>query len=279
MEGNRPHASRRARAGRRRGVCAAGRAGGDPVRRRDPLARHPAALRHRPGGAAAAARHPGAWPTGRWARTCWTTRSWARCCICGRMRRVDTLMHRHTNCCLRYGSGLAGAGVERHDHDRGQPGRRPAQQGRPDAARGRIAVSVYQAWSQGHVRITTPDPAIDPAVEERMLSDERDLVRLRDGVRRLRDDLPAPGVADVAERVEYGVTGALDRGRSWTMRRWTNGCSPNARTPSMRAAPAAWGTTADPRSVVDPACRVIGCTGLRVIDASIMPRCRAPTPI
>ena len=27
----------------------------------------------------------------------------------------------------------------------------------------------------------------------------------------------------------------------------------------------------DPRSVVDPECRVIGCTGLRVIDASIMP--------
>ena len=25
------------------------------------------------------------------------------------------------------------------------------------------------------------------------------------------------------------------------------------------------------RSVVDPECRVIGCTGLRVIDASIMP--------
>jgi len=31
------------------------------------------------------------------------------------------------------------------------------------------------------------------------------------------------------------------------------------------------GAPDDPRSVVDPECRVIGITGLRVIDASIMP--------
>ncbi len=31
------------------------------------------------------------------------------------------------------------------------------------------------------------------------------------------------------------------------------------------------GTADDPRSVVDPACRVIGCSGLRVVDASVMP--------
>ena len=31
------------------------------------------------------------------------------------------------------------------------------------------------------------------------------------------------------------------------------------------------GAADDPRAVVDPECRVIGCTGLRVIDASIMP--------
>ena len=31
------------------------------------------------------------------------------------------------------------------------------------------------------------------------------------------------------------------------------------------------GAPDDPRSVVDPECRLIGCTGLRVIDASVMP--------
>jgi 5-(hydroxymethyl)furfural/furfural oxidase len=31
------------------------------------------------------------------------------------------------------------------------------------------------------------------------------------------------------------------------------------------------GAAHDPRSVVDPDCRVIGCSGLRIIDASVMP--------
>jgi 5-(hydroxymethyl)furfural/furfural oxidase len=52
---------------------------------------------------------------------------------------------------------------------------------------GRVAVSVYQAFSQGHVRIISTDPDIDPAIEERMLSDQSGLIRMRHGVRRLRD--------------------------------------------------------------------------------------------
>jgi choline dehydrogenase len=31
------------------------------------------------------------------------------------------------------------------------------------------------------------------------------------------------------------------------------------------------GPADDPRSVVDPDCRLVGCSGLRVIDASVMP--------
>src|ERR1044072_1563574 len=37
------------------------------------------------------------------------------------------------------------------------------------------------------------------------------------------------------------------------------------------SAPCRMGAAGDPRSVVDPDCRVIGCSGLRVIDASVMP--------
>jgi 5-(hydroxymethyl)furfural/furfural oxidase len=38
------------------------------------------------------------------------------------------------------------------------------------------------------------------------------------------------------------------------------------------------GSSSDPRSVVDDKCRVIGVSGLRVVDASIMPSLpRAPT--
>ncbi len=184
--------------------------------------------------------------------------------------RVHTLMHRHTNCCLRYGSGLGGAGENDMIMIAGNLAGALLSQSGPDAARGRLAVSVYQAFSQGHVRIATPDPAIDPAVEERMLSDERDLVRLRDGVRRLREICLHRGVQDVAERVEYGVSGrsmteALDDA---ALDEWLFAECSDAQHASGTCR---MGAADDPRAVVDPQCRVIGCTGLLVVDASIMP--------
>ena len=88
---------------------------------------------------------------------------------------------RRTNCCIRYSSGLAGAG--RNDmlmascNVFGIEGE--------ELKRGVIVVSVFQAFSQGYLRIASSDPREDPIIEECMLSDGRDLERLRDGVRRL----------------------------------------------------------------------------------------------
>ena len=104
-----------------------------------------------------------------------------------------------------------------------------------------------------------------------MLSDDSDLVRMRDGVQRLRALCLHPEVA-----------GDLDPRR---VRRRPAGRST---TSSPAAALDDWmfaecsdaqhasgtcrmGAADDPRSVVDPECRVIGVTGLRVIDASVMP--------
>ena len=184
--------------------------------------------------------------------------------------RVDTLMHRHTNCCLRYSSGLAGAGENDMIMIAGNLAGSLLSKSGPTPAQGRIAVSVYQAWSEGHVRITTPDPATDPAVEERMLSDGRDLARLRDGVRRLRAICLHEGVQAVAERAEYGVSGvpmeqelegaALD---DWLFAECSDA--------QHASGTCRMGDPADPRAVVDPQCRVVGCTGLRVVDASVMP--------
>ena len=184
--------------------------------------------------------------------------------------RVGTLQHRHTNCCLRYGSGLAGAGENDMIMIAGNLAGATLSRSGPTVALGRIAVSVYQAFSQGQVRITTPDPAIDPAVEERMLSDERDLVRMRDGVRRLREICLQDGVTAAAHRVEYGITGrsmdeALDDA---ALDEWLMAECGDAQHASGTCR---MGAADDPRSVVDPECRVLGCTGLRVIDASIMP--------
>ena len=184
--------------------------------------------------------------------------------------RVDTLMHRHTNCCLRYSSGLADAGENDMIMIAGNLAGSLLTRSGPSAGQGRIAVSVYQAFSRGHVRIVSSDPATDPAVEERMLSDPRDLMRLRDGARRLRAIALHPAVQAAAERVEYGVSGrsmddALDDD---ALDDWLFAECSDAQHASGTCR---MGAADDPRAVVDPDCRVIGTTGLRVVDASVMP--------
>jgi choline dehydrogenase len=56
----------------------------------------------------------------------------------------------------------------------------------------------------------------DPEVNERMLSNESDLVRMRDGIRRLLEIGRDPAISGIAERVEYGSSGCAiedDRGK------------------------------------------------------------------
>ena len=180
--------------------------------------------------------------------------------------RVGTLMHRHTNCCLRYSSGLGGAG----ENDMIVIAGNLVSLGGGDTSRGRLVVSVYQAFSQGQVRITTTDPSIDPRIDELMLSDERDLVRMRDGVRRLRDLGRQDSMRAIARRVEYGSTGrSIEEELSATeLDDWLFAECSDAQHASGTCR---MGARDDATSVVDPDCRVIGCSGLRVIDASIMP--------
>jgi choline dehydrogenase len=177
-------------------------------------------------------------------------------------------MHRHTNCCLRYTSGLAGAGDNDMIMIAGNLARSP--QSMADVTLGRIAVSVYQAFSQGHVRIVTTDPDVDPVVEERMLSDPRDLLRMRDGVRRLREICLQSGVTSIAHRVDYGASGrSMDEALGDAeLDDWLFAECSDAQHASGTCR---MGAPDDARSVVDHECRVIGCRGLRVIDASIMP--------
>ncbi|WP_363718794.1 GMC oxidoreductase [Reyranella sp.] len=180
--------------------------------------------------------------------------------------RVGTMMHRHTNCCLRYSSGLGGAG----ENDMIVIAGNLVSLGGGDTSRGRLVVSVYQAFSQGSVRITTTDPAIDPRIDERMLSDERDLVRMRDGVRRLREIGLHESVRAVATRVEYGSTGRSIE-ENLTPAELDDWLFAECSDAQHASGTCRMGARDDKMSVVDPECRVIGCTGLRVIDASVMP--------
>jgi choline dehydrogenase len=186
-----------------------------------------------------------------------------------RLRR-DAWVHpddRHSWCRIGYSSGLAGAG--RDDmHMRSQNLTGPDETGR---ATGSIRVSAYQVFSTGELRLTSPDPTAQPVIELRMLSDERDLVRMRDGMRRLMRLAEQPAIQAISTSISLidpddsplasvETDLALD---DWLLAHCWDAQHP--------AGTCRMGPVGDPRAVVDPSCRVVGLEGLRVIDASIMP--------
>jgi 5-(hydroxymethyl)furfural/furfural oxidase len=180
--------------------------------------------------------------------------------------RATSRDQRHTNCCVRYSSGLAGAGR----NDMMMVAMNVGGLGDEGLRRGLLIVATFQTFSRGRLTIASTDPLVDPDVDLAMLSDERDLVRLRDGMRRLQQIVAHPATQRIAAGTASWVTGAelaadasdeeLD---AWLLANCQD-CQHPVGTCRMGAA-------GDPRSVVDPDCRVIGVDGLRVIDGAIMP--------
>ena len=179
---------------------------------------------------------------------------------------------RHTNCCIRYTSGIGDAGpgdmmlvaMNRLGDGLGRNTRAPS------ANFGLLGVWVNECFSRGSIRLASADPSAQPIIEENMLDDPRDLLRLRDGIRRMIDLARRPSFADIAELIATGPSGerfdALDSDLAIDTWALHNAGDAQHGTSSCRM-----GEIDDALAVVDPDCRVLGLRGLRVIDASIMP--------
>ena len=196
--------------------------------------------------------------------------------------RAKSVRSRFTNCFVRYTSGLAGTGT----NDMAIFSFNFIGSDEQALSTGVIWVSAFQAFSRGRLHIISRDPRVDPEVEERMLSDERDLVRMIDGVRRLLKIGRHPAVLEIADRIALGNSGYLS---SVLGAQANTATSPTSMIDQVDdeeiktllftectdvfhiAGTCRMGAEADPRSVVDSDCRVIGVDGLRVVDASIMP--------
>lgn len=180
--------------------------------------------------------------------------------------QVDDVNFRHTNCCVRYSSGLAGAGrndmimISMNISSMDDPGR----------AAGRLIVDTFQTFSRGTIRLTSRDPLAQPEVDLNMLSDERDLIRMNDGMRRLFEVAQHPAFAEIADAIYSTVDGSRveklpedDELNQWLLDQVWDAQHP--------VGTCRMGAVGDERTVVDPSCRVLGVQNLRVVDASVMP--------
>lgn len=165
---------------------------------------------------------------------------------------VDDACHaledRVTNVVLRYSSGLGGAGAnDMMLLPNNGGGRRPAM----------MIAQQEQVFSRGQVTLISRDPSVDPLIQQRLLTDERDLVRMEDAVDR------------IAEMLNHRSMRAILDGRPELPAKED---LPKIITDTVHlCGTCRMGAPDDEASVVDPDCRVLGIDGLRVIDASIMP--------
>jgi choline dehydrogenase len=125
------------------------------------------------------------------------------------------------------------------------------------------SVSQMQSDSRGRVWIKSADPSAPPGIQYNYLSSEKDrrwVVDALKQLRRLTHTQPLEGY--VAEEVQPGSSVETDAD-------WLEYARQYGETVFHPTSTCRMGV--DAGSVVDPQCRVRGVSGLRVVDASIMP--------
>ena len=129
-----------------------------------------------------------------------------------------------------------------------------------------MSIGLQNARTAGELRLTSTDPYVQPSLDYRYLSDPWDLERVRKAVRlglRLSEH---PALKElIVERLspteeELASDEALD---SWILS--------TANTQHHTSGTCKMGPDSDPMAVVDQYCWVRGLSGLKVVDASVMP--------
>jgi choline dehydrogenase len=132
----------------------------------------------------------------------------------------------------------------------------------------RPALSILQSYwtpqSRGSVMVRSNDAAVPPAIQLNTLTAAADMAAFVRAIRRTREIVATEPLASaVAAEVHPGPAVDTDR----ELESWVRA---TVATTGHPACTAAMGT--EPDSVLDPQLRVRGVTGLRVADASALPR-------
>ena len=126
-----------------------------------------------------------------------------------------------------------------------------------------LHVCALQPRSRGTVRLRDASPHSTPLIDPQFLSDPQDLQTLMRGVRRARQILAQPALAAQGEEWARSAQAQSDA----ELEDWIR---ENADTIYHPVGTCRMGM--DPQAVVDAQLRVHGVPGLRVVDASVMPR-------
>jgi choline dehydrogenase-like flavoprotein len=143
--------------------------------------------------------------------------------------------------------------------------------GEAGRATGLLMAALMDVRSTGRVRLVSDDPAVQPSIDLRMLSDPDDLVRLGTGARIAFALASSPEMRSLGE-VAHAADGtpldhllALDDGELADLLRRNAGDYVHA------AGTCRMGRHDDEGSVVDHRCHVHGHVALSVVDASVFP--------
>ena len=129
-----------------------------------------------------------------------------------------------------------------------------------------LCVTLQRPLSAGSIRLAGRDPAVQPVIDINLLAEEQDMEKMVDGVKRawaiLQSD-PIVALTGQVLRPDASVVADDEAIREYLRANVTHLVHPVG-TCKM-------GLADDPGAVVDQQGRVHGLTGLRVVDASIMP--------
>lgn len=125
-------------------------------------------------------------------------------------------------------------------------------------------VCTLRPHSRGRVFLQGPDPLAAPGIDPRYLSDPRDLDSAIRGAKMTRQILQAPALQRYRHRELFGTRDGLSDAE------WESLIRARADTIYHPVGTCRMGR--DAMAVVDPQLRLRGIAGLRVVDASVMPR-------